>query len=201
MRQYSLLALGDSYTIGESVPLYRNFPYQAVQLLREKGFPFHAPEIIAKTGWTTDELDAAMNENRFLQSYDFVTLLIGVNNQYRGRNLIEYKEQFEELLKRSIKLANDKKENVIVLSIPDYSVTPFARDSDIEKTAREVEVFNSVNRAISAQFRVHYIDITPGTREAATDASLLAEDQLHPSAKEYEKWAEKVAAMISSELK
>ncbi len=201
MHTYSYLALGDSYTIGEAVNLQHSFPYQAVSLLRQKGFSFHAPEIIAKTGWTTDELEAAMKDHVFLPKYDFVTLLIGVNNQYRGRDIIEYKEQFEELLKKAIIFANGKKEHVIVISIPDYGVTPFAASKDPEKIAREIDTFNTVNRAISVQYKVHYIDITPGSRNAKTDATLVAEDGLHPSKNEYANWAELLAELISRQLK
>ena len=201
MHQYSLLSLGDSYTIGEAVPLHQNFPYQAVQLLRKKGYDFHAPEIIAKTGWTSDELEDALREYSLLSKYDFVTLLIGVNNQYRGLEVIPFKDHFEELVKKAIEKANGKKEHVVVLTIPDYSITPYAQSLDIEKTAKDLEVFNSVIRAISIQYKVQFIDITPGTREAREDTSLLAADGLHPSVKEYTRWAEKVAAVISSQLK
>ncbi len=201
MHTYSYLALGDSYTIGEALNLQHSFPYQAVSLLREKGISFYAPEIIAKTGWTTDELDAALRDHVFLPKYDFVSLLIGVNNQYRGRDIIEYKEQFEELLKRAITLANGKKEHVMVISIPDYGVTPFAAAKDPERIAREIDTFNTVNRAISVQYKVHYIDITPGSRKAKADPSLIAEDGLHPSKNEYANWAESLVELISRQLK
>lgn len=201
MHVYSYLALGDSYTIGEAVPLHRNFPYQVVQLLRQAKHEFYAPEIIAKTGWTTDELEAAIAGYNFLPKYDFVTLLIGVNNQYRGRTEIEYKEQFENLLKKSIALANGKKDHVVVISIPDYGVTPFAKEKDPQKISREIDVFNGVNKAVSIQYKVNYVDITPGSRDAAHDASLVASDGLHPSEKEYEKWAQKVMEVIAQRLK
>jgi lysophospholipase L1-like esterase len=201
MHQYSYLALGDSYTIGEAIPLRQNFPYQAVQLLRNKGYQFTAPEIIAKTGWTTDELEAAVRDYKFLPKYDFVTLLIGVNNQYRGRNAIEYKEQLEELLKKAIELANGKKDHVILLSIPDYGATPFAASMDTAKIAKEVDVFNAIKKALSIQYKVKFIDITPGSKEARNDPALVAEDRLHPSSKEYTRWAEKLADIIAAQLK
>jgi hypothetical protein len=116
---FSLLCLGDSYTIGESVLANQNFPNQAVQLLRDSGYDFEDPEIVAKTGWTTDELQDAINERHFKKSYDFVTLLIGVNNQYRGKKVEDYKPQFESLLKQAIQFADGKADHVIVLSIPD----------------------------------------------------------------------------------
>ena len=198
---YTYLALGDSYTIGEALPLHKSFPYQVVDLLRKKGHHFSAPEIIAKTGWTTDELSAAIEEHEYLAKYDFVTLLIGVNNQYRGRSVEEYKIEFENLLKKALQLAADKKEHLVVLSIPDYSVTPFAQTKNPVGIRKEIELYNSVNNAVCIQYKVQHIDITPGTRKAKKDPSLLATDGLHPSEKEYTKWAEAVAKTIMSQLK
>ena len=198
---FTYLALGDSYTIGESVLLYKSFPYQVVQILREKGFRFSAPEIIAKTGWTTDELKNGLNEYYPLPSYHYVTLLIGVNNQYRGRQFEEYKLEFESLLKQALLFANDIKERVIVLSIPDYSVTPFTDSMDKEKISEEISLFNSINKAVSLQYKVNYIDITTGFKKALNDPSLLASDDLHPSENEYKNWAEKVADIILRQLK
>lgn len=195
------LALGDSYSIGESVLLYQSFPYQVVHLLRKKGLNFSAPEIIARTGWTTDELSAGIAACRFLPQYNYITLLIGVNNQYRGRTVEEYKVEFETLLKQALQLAEGKKERVIILSIPDYSVTPFAASMDKEKIAKEIDLFNSVSKAVSIQYKVHYIDITPESRDVSEDPSFVAEDKLHPSAKAYKKWAEKVAEIIYGQLK
>jgi lysophospholipase L1-like esterase len=198
---YSYLALGDSYTIGEAVQLDLSYPYQVVQLLRKKGFNFFAPEIIARTGWTTDELAENMKGYEFLPKYDFVTLLIGVNNQYRGREVIEYKEQFEELLKKAIERAHGKKDRVLVISIPDWGCTPFAADADTAKISREIDVFNSVNKAISIQYKTQYVDITPEFREAKQYPALVAEDKLHPSSIAYSKWAEKIADAIVLQLK
>lgn len=201
MHIYSYLALGDSYTIGEAVSLNKSFPYQVVHLLRKKEYNFSAPEIIAKTGWTTDELQEAINNYTLLSKYDFVSLLIGVNNQYRGRDAIEYKEQLEEILKKAIELANGKKEHVIVVSIPDYSVMPEAQLMDTEKISKEIEVFNGINKALSIQYKVQYVDITSGLKDAKNYASLVAQDGLHPSEKEYAKWAEKIVDVIISQLK
>lgn len=130
---HTLLCLGDSYTIGEMVLPAENFPNQTVSLLRKDGYTFEDPEIVAKTGWTTDELWAAIDKHPFKDSYDFVTLLIGVNNQYRGRTVEDYKPGFESLLKQAIQFANGKAEHVIILSIPDWSVTPFAGDRDTKQ--------------------------------------------------------------------
>jgi lysophospholipase L1-like esterase len=201
MHSYSYLALGDSYTIGEAVPLQKNFPYQVVQLLRRKEYNFCAPEIIAKTGWTTDELHEAIAQSLLLSKYDFVTLSIGVNNQYRGRDAIEYKQQFEEIVKKAIELTNGKKEHVLIISIPDYSVTPYAQSLDAGKISKEIEVFNSINKALSIQYKVQYVDITSHSREAKESTNLLAQDGLHPSEKQYAKWAEKIVEVITTQLK
>ena len=200
-KTYTYLALGDSYTIGEAVLLKNNFPYQVVQLLRDRGYNFSAPEIIAKTGWTTDELEAGVKDYRFLSKYDFVTLLIGVNNQYRGREIIEYKEHFEELLKKAIELADGKAKHVIIVSIPDYSATPFAQSMDTEKITKQIDVFNGVAKALSIQYKTHFVEITEASKEVKNDKELVAEDGLHPSAKEYKKWAEKLAKQIEAQLK
>jgi len=195
-KTFSYLALGDSYTIGESVPVYENFPYQSVQMLRQKGKSFYAPEIVAKTGWTTDELSAGIDKTSFLPSYDIVSLLIGVNNQYRGRSKDEYAVQFEALLKRAIAFAGGKVAHVFVISIPDWGATPFAADRDRAKIAEEINAFNDINQKISSKYKVHYIDITPGSREALADPSLVAKDKLHPSGSEYARWAALLAAEV-----
>ncbi len=201
MQQYfTYLALGDSYTIGEALPITESFPYQAIQMMRKKGKNFTAPEIIAKTGWTTDELDHAIGKARLLEKYDFVTLLIGVNNQYRGREPLQYNHEFEMLLKKAIGFAG-KPSHVVVLSIPDYSVSPFAAEMNKEKISHEVDIFNNINKAVSLQYKTQYINITPGSREALQDPSLLAHDKLHPSSKEYKKWAQKLARKFEGLLK
>lgn len=193
---YSYLALGDSYTIGEGVPVYENFPYQTVQRIRKAGYALYAAEIVAKTGWTTDELQAGIDNSHFLNTYDVVSLLIGVNNQYRGRSLPEYTIQFESLLKQAIRFAGNKPSHVFVVSIPDWGVTPFAASNgkNAATVAHEIDGFNAVNKSLAEKYAVHYIDITAGTRLAAHDTSLLAADQLHPSGKEYGLWADKLAA-------
>ena len=196
------LALGDSYTIGEGVPIYESFPYQTVQLLRKKGLDLNAAEIVAKTGWTTDELEANIAKTQFKKNYDFVSLLIGVNNQYRGRKADEYAIQFEELLKKSIEFAGNKHENVFVISIPDWGATPFAEGRDRKKIATEIDAFNNINKKITSQYNVPYIEITNGSRDAISNGALVTKDKLHPSALEYGKWAEKLsAAMLTSKGK
>ncbi|MBO9562792.1 MAG: SGNH/GDSL hydrolase family protein [Niastella sp.] len=196
----SYLALGDSYTIGEGVPDTANFPHQAVQLLTQAGYPFDQPTIIAKTGWTTDELQKAITAANPQGPYEMVSLLIGVNNQYRGRSSTEYAGEFESLLQQAIGFAGQQPQHVFVLSIPDWGATPFAEGRDRAQIAREIDEYNAINKAISEKYGVHYINITPGTREAATDASLITTDHLHPSGKEYSRWAEKlVNAVVSQE--
>lgn len=195
-KNYSFLCLGDSYTIGESVFILENFPNLVVQLARKSGYHFLAPEIVAKTGWTTYELQAALNEYQFLPSYDFVTLLIGVNNQYRNHSVGEYEPEFELLLQNAIAYAGGNAGHVIVLSIPDWGITPFAIERDSEKIAMEIDNFNNANRAISERNNVHYINITESTREALNDNTLLAPDGLHPSSKEYTRWAKKIFSVI-----
>ena len=205
---YTYLAMGDSYTIGESVLLKENFPNQAVQILRKLGFDFNDPEIIAKTGWTTDELQKTIDQHKFLTSYDFVTLLIGVNNQYRGRKTEDYKSEFESLLKQAIQFAGGKNKHVVVLSIPDWGVTPFAearlpdgQGRDRKQIANEIDEYNAANKMIAEKYKVNYVDITAGTREAVMDPSLLASDGLHPSGKDYFRWAEKTASFFKQQLK
>jgi lysophospholipase L1-like esterase len=192
----SYLALGDSYTIGESLPLEDNFPHQTVALLRKKRMLIADPEIVAKTGWTTDELTDAITKLSLKSNYDYVSLLIGVNNQYRGRDIATYQKDFEQLLLQAIQFAGGKHQHVFVLSIPDWGATPFAEGRDREKIESEVDQFNAANLKIAQQYKVHYLEITVGTREAKQDISLVAEDKLHPSKKEYARWAEKLCRAI-----
>ena len=199
-KAYSYLALGDSYTIGQSVLPSENFPNQTVQLLNQQNYNFKSPEILATTGWATDELQSNINSRTFTPPYDFVSLLIGVNNQYRGRSVENYKPEFESLLKQAIQFAGGNANRVLVVSIPDWGVTPFANGRDRARIAKEIDDYNAANRYISEIYKVHYIDITPGSREAATDPSLVAGDGLHPSAKEYTRWAQKVFATIKQQL-
>ena len=197
-KAYTYLALGDSYTIGEQVESKHNFPNQLSAFIREKGFEFEMPEIIARTGWTTDELHAAISKASLNKRYDFVTLLIGVNNEYRGRKVNDYIPEFESLLKQAIQFAGNDPGHVMVLSIPDWGVTPFAEGRDRAKIASEINEYNAAGEMISKKYKVHYLNVTPSTREAALDNSLLASDGLHPSGKEYAKWANLASEIIAS---
>lgn len=197
----TFLALGDSYTIGEAVEAHERWPEQLVQICLKQGIHFDPPEIIAKTGWTTDELMQAIQESVTRQTYNLVSLLIGVNNQYRGRGLADYTRDFELLLQKAISFANGNHERVVVLSIPDWGVTPFAKGRDRQAIAREIDNFNLANRQIADKYRVQYFDITPGTRKAADDLSLVAPDGLHPSGKNYAEWAEMIAQWLIPKIK
>ena len=193
------LALGDSYTIGQSVNEQERFPAQAVSLLKKDSIYFNAPEYIAVTGWTTRNLINAINATPPTKPvYDFVTLLIGVNNQYQGRSQTEYTAEFTELLNKAILFAGNRPEKVAVLSIPDWGVTPFANGRDRNEIAKQIDAFNAINKQVTLSKAVKYIDITPSSRMAVTDASLVAGDGLHPSGKEYQKWAGLLAPVIKA---
>ena len=203
-KKYHYLALGDSYTIGEMVAPPDNFPGQVYAMMKNDTVDFQPARIIAKTGWATDELEtgiiAVNNAEPLRSSYDFVSLLIGVNNQYRGRSVESYKPEFEELLKKAIRYADNRADRVVVLSIPVWGVTPFANGRDRAQIAREIDAYNAANKLVAEQYNVHYINITPWTREAAADNSLLASDGLHPSGKEYKRWATAISAFFKSKL-
>lgn len=198
---HSLLSLGDSYTIGEGVPLYASYPYQVVQLLRQAGYPFNAPEIVARTGWTTDELAAALQRTRLLPHYDFVTLLIGVNNQYRGRGLASYGPEFQALLQQAIRLAGSPA-NVVVLSIPDWGLTPFAavNGHDSPTIAGEIDAFNALALSITRRMGSAFIDITSQGRTAGSDPAGFTADGLHPGLAHYADWAERLATTLTGLL-
>jgi lysophospholipase L1-like esterase len=182
------LALGDSYTIGESVEATERFPNQLADFLKAGGLQTEVT-IIAKTGWTTNELWDGIQASEINPPYDLISLLIGVNNQYRGYDIDEYREQFVFLLNKSIEYADGNPKHVIVLSIPDWGVTPFAHGQGGERIARDIDAFNAVNRAEAEKAGAQYINITSISREAAHDTTLIAGDGLHPSGKMYTEWA------------
>ncbi len=194
------LALGDSYTIGQSVSEAERFPNQAVQLLKKENIKISEPEIIAVTGWTTTNLINALNSNPPENNYSLVSLLIGVNNQYQHIRIDEYRTEFTLLVNRAIQYAGTKADHVFVLSIPDYSVTPFAQNSDTQKIAIEIDSFNLANKTIATQLGVNYLDITPVSREAKNDPSLIANDGLHPSGLQYKRWADLLVPMMKKVL-
>ncbi len=194
------LALGDSYTIGESVPQSQSFPYQLTAQLNTQT-KVNAPDIVAVTGWTTNNLINGINNSGLTNNtYDFVTLLIGVNDQYKGLSQDSYRDRFVILLNTAIKFAKGNKTNVFVISIPDYSVTHYAAGSNTAMIAKEIDEFNAINKAESDKAGVNYLNITDISRQAATDPSLLANDGLHPSGKMYGLWVKKLALMVKTQL-
>jgi lysophospholipase L1-like esterase len=197
----TFLALGDSYTIGQSVPSNENFPAQTVTILQADSISMRAPQIIATTGWTTIDLQNAINAANIQTTYDVVTLLIGVNDQFQGLDTGGYRTRFTQLLQQSIVLAGNKTSHVFVLSIPDYSVTPYAKDYDTAKIRMQLEEFNAINKQIALTYNVAYINITPLTEEMKTNSTLIANDGLHPSALEYTQWVDLLAPEIAKVLK
>ncbi|WP_082911338.1 SGNH/GDSL hydrolase family protein [Pedobacter psychrophilus] len=198
LKTYTYLALGDSYTIGESVDLDKNFPNQLAASLKNDSTLIEQPKIVAKTGWTTDELISAIKSTELKNKYDFVTLLIGVNNQYRGYDIEEYRLEFKQLIEIAINKAENNPQKVFVVSIPDYGVTPFAQNSDSEKIGNEIDQYNQIAQEITKSFNANYLDITPISRLAKTDNSLIADDGLHPSAKMYQLWVNDLVKQIKS---
>jgi lysophospholipase L1-like esterase len=195
------LALGDSYTIGQSVPQNESYPYQLTVLLNSYGYKVKAPTIIATTGWTTDNLiDAIAGSGITNRKFDFVTLLIGVNDQYQGLSLDNYKIKFAQVLNTAITFANGDTSKVFVLSIPDWGVTPFAggRDSEIYP---QIIAFNSAAQSICEKAGISFLNITDISRKAATDPSLIASDGLHPSGKMYELWVNVLEPKVAAKLK
>ncbi len=190
----TFLALGDSYTIGQSVSLQDRFPAQTAELLKAKGIAVSAPQYIAQTGWTTEDLQYAINQANIKPVYNLVTLLIGVNDQYQGLDTAGYRKRFTQLLQKAIEFASNNKENVVVLSIPDYGVTPFG--GGVKKISEEIDAFNAINKQVTIAYGVSYIDITPISREVPNDVLLTANDGLHPSGKQYGLWAKKLVEMI-----
>lgn len=186
------LALGDSYTIGEGVAEQGRWPVQLSAALRAAGVDIADPQIIATTGWTTDELDAGIDAAAPQGPFDLVTLLIGVNNQYRGRSVDEYRTQFSALLQRALGFAGQRAQRVLVLAIPDWGVTPFAAGSgrDVAQIARELDAYNATAAAVCAEHNIAFIDTAPVSRARGGEAAMLADDGLHPSAALYTLWYE-----------
>jgi lysophospholipase L1-like esterase len=200
---YRFLALGDSYTIGEAVEESARWPVQLVEKLRSDEIPMVDPVILAQTGWTTDELLMAI-ENSEVDSihYDLVSLLVGVNNQYRSYPIDQYREEFELLLKTAISLADQRNANVWVFSIPDYGVTPFAAEKNLDPDviATELDAYNDMARSICDQYEVQFFDITTYSRQAAEKENLIASDGLHPSGIMYQNWVETCYAWVYQNL-
>jgi len=188
------LALGDSYTIGERVEPGERWPAQLASLLRQEGFAVLEPEIIARTGWTTDELMADIERSAPEGRFDLVSLLVGVNDQYRGRDAEEYRKPFRALLERAVAFAGGEAGRVVVVSIPDWGATPFARGRDRARIAAEIDRFNAVNREETERTGARYVDVTgiSGLSGAPGAEALVAADGLHPSGAMYAEWTRRI---------
>lgn len=199
--EVNYLALGDSYTIGESVSKDLRWPVQLVKKLNDSGLSVNAPDIIAKTGWTTNELQSAIADKNPSTNYDLVSLLIGVNNQYRGYPIEQYKKEFKELLQQAITFANGDSKNVFVVSIPNYGVTPFGMGKGEDRIRQELLVYDSIADSISSEYGIPFINITPVSEKAKSDPSYIASDELHPSGKQYSEWVELILPKVKMILK
>lgn len=196
----SFLALGDSYTVGTSERPENSWPLQLVKTLAKKGILLKAPKIIAGAGWTTEKLISEVQSSNLNTEYDLVSLLIGVNNQYRGLDINLFRKHFLSLLEKSISLAGNDTSKIFVLSIPDWGVMPFAALRDKEKITQEIEKYNAIIKEEVAKRNVLYIDITKLSRQAIVDKTLIASDGLHPSKKMYKTWVKKILKNILKRL-
>lgn len=192
----SYLALGDSYTIGEGVLEDQRWPVQLAGALREHGLAVSPPTIIARTGWTTSELAAAIEAAQINETYDLVSLLIGVNNQYRGLPVAQFRTELVDLMETSIAFAGGDVQRFFMLSIPDWGVTPFAEGRDRDKISAEIDRFNEVIRQETDKRNILFIDITEISRQPDPNGEFLSPDQLHPSAKMYRLWVEEALPQL-----
>ena len=195
MKEKKYLAIGDSYTIGESVSEADRFPEQLVVALNDSGESFHAPEIIARTGWRSDQLIEKINQAELSNNYDLVTLLIGVNDEFQGGNISVFERELRTLCAKAIRLAKGKKENVYVLSIPDYGFTPYGRRRQ-EQISNRIDAFNAVVETVSRDLGLTFIDITPISRLGFEQKQLVANDGLHPSGEMYAEWVNELVVAI-----
>lgn len=200
MPVFRYLALGDSYTIGEKVSVENRWPNQLAKLLAEEGLVTEVT-VIARTGWTVDELWERIQTNPPEGTYDLVSLLIGVNDQYRGYPVDGYREDFQFMLAQAIEYAGGDPQKVIVLSIPDWGFTPFAADRDTEPISQQIDAFNAINLEETRNAGAHYVDVTIISRMSMDDFDLITGDRLHPSGKMYAMWAEKVLPIAKGILK
>ncbi len=195
------LALGDSYTIGEAVAPEERWPERLAARLREEGFDLAPPEIVAVTGWTTDELGAGIDAADPQGPYALVSLLIGVNNQYRRHDLDTYRDEFRALLRRAVAFAGEKAGRVLVVSIPDWAATPFAEDDDrsAAQITAEIDAYNAVARAVAGAVGARFVDVTPLSR--TDDPAFVAADGLHPSGAQYAAWTEHILPAARAALR
>ncbi len=197
---YSYLALGDSYTIGEGVPLEQTWPTQLVERLKERGYKIAPPRIIARTGWTTRNLiNHIESEINVQRQFDLVSILIGVNNQYQGKSTTDFEVELEEIFRKAINHSKTREQGVFALSIPDYGVTPFgARNADT--IAVQIDRFNGIIRRVADRYNVDFYNITPISREALFNRSLIARDSLHPSGEMYSAWVDAILDEVTGKL-
>ena len=199
--ELTYLALGDSYTIGESVAETDRWPVQLAKSLTSTGLSVSAPEIIARTGWTTDELKARIVSENISNTYGLVSLLIGVNNQYRGRSVEQFRNEFIDLLRTALKLSGNHPSHVFVVSIPDWGVTPFGGSGQNKTISEQIDLYNAVVKEETEGRGILFVDITPISRQAVNDPSLIAGDGLHPSGKMYQQWTEKIIPELVKQIK
>lgn len=200
--EYSYLALGDSYTIGEQVDLEQSWPHQLKKYLNQHGFHLKKPKIIAVTGWRTDELlNAIESENIKANSYDVVSLLIGVNNQYQDKPIAQYESEFETLLQKAIQFSKHDEQSVFVVGIPDYSDSSYAKDKELTGISEKLTEYNAIAEKICKQYNVPFYGIQDMSKPLHQSDEMLAADGLHPSALQYEKWVETFQDKVKSQLK
>ena len=195
------LALGDSYTCGESVAESERYPVQLAARLKAEGLDVGSPTIVAVTGWTTGDLSAGMDAADLREPFALVTLLIGVNDQFRHGTSAAFRPAFADLVRRAIGLAGGRPAHVVVISIPNWGVMPFAAGSDRAQIGREIDAFNAVARDESATAGVRWVDVTAISREATTQPALVAEDGLHPSGIQYTIWANAMCSTAEAAVK
>lgn len=199
--RYSYLALGDSYTIGESVVETQRWPVQLAEQLRARGYKMAAPKIIAKTGWTTEDLIRGMeNELNIQRDFDLVSILIGVNNQYQGKPLSEYEEELRTIFRKAVNHSKTLEKGVFAVSIPDYGYTPFGA-SNQEEISAEIDIFNEIFRRVAEDFNVAFYNITPISREAVNNPDLIASDNLHPSGLMYQYWVDHFVNQVAEKIR
>lgn len=194
------LALGDSYTIGESVAEEYSFPYQLSHSLQAANYAVEKPTIIAQTGWRTDQLLAATKQKELPKEYQMVSILIGVNNQYQSKPLKTFKQELFQIIEEAESLCIHGKKGLFMLSIPDYGVTPFAKNKNPRKISIEIKQYNEMAQSIASDYGIPFYNITGISQKARTDRSLIAEDNLHPSAKMYKLWVSEIKDRIIQDI-
>ena len=188
---FSFIALGDSYTIGEGVNVEDRWPNQFVNLANENGFDFDQPVIIAETGWKTYDLLDSINQTNFSSKYDYISLLIGVNNQFNSRPIHEFEEDLNKLMDEMNRIKKDDG-SIIIISIPDWGYTPFAESVEMSDISEKIDLFNSILIKFAATNDLKYVDVTEISRRAINEPNLITDDNLHPSKKMYLEWANKI---------